>query len=195
MSSQFAINHPISSSLTNISITMSIVQQIQDNTITNLRVSGEDDDAVKNIHQVIEALEKNNTILSATFHDDFLGCLRNDVRSKLMNSLGRISSLQEAHLEDALLMVSDVADLLVQAEGLKVLTLKNIVLQGVKEQFDACEMALYQHGSVKEFRMDKCTPALEEISLERMELAGKKQGVCPTTIQTAQQQSKGARTA
>ncbi len=169
--------------------------QIQNNTITNPRVSGEDEDVIENIQQVIEALEKNNTILCVTFHNHFLGCLRNDARSNLVDSLGRISSLQEAHLEDALLMVSDVADLLVQAECLKVLTLKNIVLQGVKEQFDACEMALYQHGSVKEFRMDKCTPALEEISLERMELAGKKQGACPTTIQTAQQQSKGAKTA
>jgi hypothetical protein len=174
---------------------MSIIQQIQNNTITNLRVSDEDEDVIENIHQVIEALEKNNTILSVTFHNDFLGCLRNDARSELMNSLGRISSLQEARLEDALLMVSDVAKLLVQAKGLKVLSLKNVVLQGVKEHFDACEMALFQHGSVKEFRMDSCIPAMEEISMESLELAGKKQGACPTTIQTAQQQSKGARTA
>jgi hypothetical protein len=174
---------------------MSIVQQIQNNTVTNLRVSGEDDDVIANIDQVIEALEKNNTILSVTFHNHFLGCLRNDARSKLMNSLGRISSLQEVYLEDALLMVSDVAKLLVQAKGLKVLTLKNIVLQGVKEHFDACEMALY-HCSVKEFSMDSCIPALAEISLESLELAEKKkQRACPTTIQTAQQQSKGARTA
>jgi hypothetical protein len=174
---------------------MSIVQQIQNNAITNLRVSREDEDVIENIQQVIEALEKNNTILSVSFYNHFLGCLRNDARSKLMNSLGRISSLQELHLEDALLMVSDITELLVQAKGLKVLTLKNIVLQGVKENFDACEMALYQHGSVKEFRMDNCTPALAAISLERLELAGKKQGACPTTIQTAQQQSKGAKTA
>jgi hypothetical protein len=177
-----------------ITITMSIIQQIQNNTITNLRVSDEDEDVIENIHQVIEALEKNKTILSVTFHNDFLGCLRNDARSELMNSLGRITSLQEAHLEDALLMVSDVAKLLVQAKGLKVLTLKNIVLQGVKEHFDACEMALY-HGSVKDFRMESCIPALEEISLVSLELAGSKQEACPTTIQIAQQQSKGARTA
>jgi hypothetical protein len=163
---------------------MSIAQQSQSNTITrNLRVSGKDEDVIANIHQVMEeAFEKNKTIQSVTFYRHFLGCLRNDARSKLMKSPGRISSPQEDHLEDALLMVPYVAELRVQANTVLTL-LKKIVLQGVKEHFDACEIALYQHGSVKEYRMDCCIlPALEDISLESLELAGKKQEACPAAM-------------
>jgi hypothetical protein len=91
---------------------MSTVQQIQNNTITNLRVSDTDDDFIENIHQVIEALEKNNTIQSVTFHNNFLGCLLNDAQSKLIHTLGKLSSLQEVHLEGAIVMASDVVELL-----------------------------------------------------------------------------------
>jgi hypothetical protein len=88
----------------------------------------------------------------------------------MMNSLGIISSLQEAHLEDALVMVSDITELLVQSKGLKVLTLKNIVLQGVKEHFNAYKVALYHGSGINKFSMVSCISALEELSLESLEL-------------------------
>lgn len=88
-----------------------LVQQIQTNTITNLGVSDTDDGVVENIHQVIEALEKNNTIISFTFNNDFLGCLRDDARSRLINTLEKVESLREVHLEGAMVRVSDIAQL------------------------------------------------------------------------------------
>jgi hypothetical protein len=73
-----------------------------------------------------------------------------------------------------LLQVSDITDLILNVKGLRVLSLKTIVMQGVSEHFDACETALYQHGSLKSFDIEECTPALKDISLEKLDNAGKK---------------------
>jgi hypothetical protein len=52
--------------------------------------------------------------------------------------------------------------------------LKNIVLQGVSLDFDICEAALKQHGSLKQFEMEDCIAAMEDISLEKLQQAGKR---------------------
>jgi hypothetical protein len=173
---------------------MSILEKIQANEITNLRISDADDDLLDNSHKLIEALKNNTSIVSVRFDADFLGCLRNDARSKLAKAIGKIPSLQEVHLEDALLMVMDIADMLEQAKSLRVLKLNNLVLQGVSEHFDACETALYQHGCLKEFAMDDCIPAMKEISLEKLHQAGRKQ-VSATPIGSPVHMAKSARTA
>lgn len=69
---------------------------------------------------------------------------------------------QEVHLQGATLMVSNISLLPFQAKGLQVLTLDRIVLKGVGEHINAWEMVLYQHASLKEFRMDTCIPALNQ---------------------------------
>jgi hypothetical protein len=154
---------------------MSVVEQIRANEITNVRISGTDDDIVDGVYELIEALEQNATVVSVRFDNDFLACLRNDARSKLVKALGTMPSLNEVHFEDALLMVLDIAYMLVQSKSVRALTLKNIVLQGVSLDFDICEAALYQHHCLKHFDMKDCIPAMEDISLEKIHQAGKSQ--------------------
>jgi hypothetical protein len=58
-------------------------------------------------------------------------------KASLSRSLARFPFLEKIHLEDALLMVIDIMDILMQANSLRVLILNNVVLQGVLEKFDA----------------------------------------------------------
>jgi hypothetical protein len=153
---------------------MSVLAQIQANEIINLRVSDADNELLDNVHKFIEALEHNHTLESIHFEDHFLGCLRNDSRSELLQSLGQVSSLQEVHLAGACMLVSDATLLLLQAKSLRVLTINKLVLQGVDKDFDAFEMALLQHGCLKEFEMEQCVPAVKGVSLDKLEKAGKK---------------------
>jgi hypothetical protein len=153
---------------------MSLLAQIQANEIINLRVSDTDDELLDNVHKFIAAVEQNHTLESMHFEKDFLGCLRNDARSELLQSLGQVSSLQQVHLADACLLVSDIALLLMQAKSLRVLKMNKLVLQGVEKDFDAFEMALLQHGCLKEFEMELCIAAVKTITLDKLEQAGKK---------------------
>jgi hypothetical protein len=153
---------------------MTLLQQIQGNGITDLRITEGADVVFDNLNALFDALEQNTTIEYVRFEHDFLGDLRNDARSKLLKALGKIPTLNELYLADALLQVSDITDLIVEVKGLRVLSLKKIVLQGVSKEFDACEAALFQHGSLKEFDIEECTPAVQGISVEKLYNAGKK---------------------
>jgi hypothetical protein len=153
---------------------MSLLAQIQANEITKLRVSDTDDELLDNVHNFIDALEQNHTLESIHFENEFLGCIRNDARSELLQSLGQVSSLQQVHFAGACMLVSDITLLLLQTKSLRVLKMNKLVLQGIAEDFVACEMALLQHGCLKEFEMEQCVPAVKEVSLDKLEKAGKK---------------------
>ncbi len=149
---------------------MKILEQIQANSITVLRFTCNDDDVIDSIHKIMDAIKKNSSILTVEFLDDFLGCLRSDARSQLLHSLICVPCLQEIRLDDGLIVVSDIADLLRDVKGLKVLVLKNIILQGIEKDFAATEMALHQHCSLKELRVENCRPAVEGISIDALSL-------------------------
>ena len=100
--------------------------------------------------KLVEALRANTSIAYIRLHGNFLGCLRITDRRKLIKSIGFVKSIQEVHLDDTLWMVSDIMDMLVEAKGLRVLKLNKLILQGVLEDFQAAEMALYQHICLKE---------------------------------------------
>jgi hypothetical protein len=166
---------------------MSLLAQIQANEIINLRVSDTDDELLDNAHKFIAALKQNHTLESIHFENEFLGCIRNDARSELLRSLGQVTSLQQVHMAGACVLVSDIALLLMQAKSLRVLKMNKLVLQGVADDFNACEMALFQHGCMREFEMEQCFPAMKEVSLDKLEKAGRKlvsataSGSAPTT--------------
>jgi hypothetical protein len=178
---------------------MSLLAQIQANEITNLRVSDTDGELLDNVHEFIAAVEQNRTLESIHFENEFLGCLRNDSRSELLQALGKVSSLQQIDLGGACMLVSDITLLLLQAKSLRVFKMNKLVLQGVEKDFDACEMALLQHGCLKEFEMGQCIPAVKVISLDKLEQAGKKEHVSAATATgaptTQVQNLTGARTA
>lgn len=163
---------------------MKIVEQMQDSTITKLRLTCEDEDVIDNIHQVISAVKKNSSLLTVEMVDDFLGCVRNDARSELIRALGCIPCLREVRFEQGLLLIADIAELLCDVKGLEVLIINDIVLQGEEEHFNAVEMALHQHPSIKEFSLAGCHAAIENISLETLEIAGKEQTCAHGGIRT-----------
>jgi hypothetical protein len=173
---------------------MSILENIQANDMTNLYISDVDDELFDFCHRLIEALETNTSITSVRFDADFLGCLRSDARSKLVEAIGKIPLLQEVHLEDALLTVIAITNMILQAKSLRVLTLNNVVLQGLSEHFDACATALYQHVCLKEFGVEDCIPAVKDISLEKLHLAGNRQ-FSAASIGSVVHKARGARTA
>jgi len=176
---------------------MNFIEEIQDNAITKLRFTSEDEYAIDNVRLLIDAIKKNSSIVAVEFLDDFMGCVRNDSRSELLQALVQIPCLQELCVEDGLIQIADIAKVLCGLPGLKALTLRKIVLQGIEEDFNACEMALHQHCSLKEFVLEGCQPAVPGISIDTLELAGKKQasGALAGSIQTSSPSPASARTA
>jgi len=66
---------------------LDIVTQIQENTVTTLHFTADDDDVIDDIRPVIDAIKDNSSIVKVEFLDDFLGCVRNDSRSELLQAL------------------------------------------------------------------------------------------------------------
>jgi hypothetical protein len=142
------------------------MEQIQGPATTTINLTCFDNEAIENIDLVSDALRKNSSIMVVVCGDDFLGCLRSDARSRFLNTLTQMPCLKEIHLDGALLLARDVANLLWKVKGLQVMTLKEVVLQGVEDDFDVLEMALEHHLTLKEFSLEDCRPAMDEISLE-----------------------------
>jgi hypothetical protein len=157
-----------------------LINDIRNNVVTSLKFtasSDDDDDIIDSVRGVIDAIKSSgptSSITSIEMSDEFLGCVRNDDRSELLRSLGCITTLQHVHLEEGLLLIRDIAELLLEDKTLKSLILKDLVLQGVESDFDAVELALHSHPSIKEFTMDGCRAAVEGIQLNKIELAGQK---------------------
>jgi hypothetical protein len=161
---------------------MSLLNQIEDNAITNLRLEDTDEEMIDNIRALIGALEKNTSIESIRFNGEFLGCLRGDTRCELIELIGGIPTLQEVHMSHSLLMVKVLTNMISKAKQLRVLKMANIVFQGVAEDISACELALVTHSCLKEFGMKECSAAaVGDISLEKLEKAGKKLSMVTTS--------------
>ena len=60
------------------------------------------------------------------------------------------------------------------APKLRILKLISMTLQGVEEDLQACKTALYAHPSLKQFDLVDCTAAVQTLSVNSLELAGKK---------------------
>lgn len=154
-----------------------ILEQIKNNAITKVRFTSSDDEIMDNVYQLIAVLKENTSLLTVEFVDEFLGCLRGDARSELVSALTKIQCLQELRIQGGLVMIVDIAEVLCEIQGLKVLTIENVVLQGVEDDFNAMELTLHQHRSLKEFHLENCHPAVEGISTESLQLAGQKHPV------------------
>jgi hypothetical protein len=153
---------------------MGILEDIKENTVTELKLSIPADEVADDIHELFQALGDNKSIESVDLSEDFMGDLRADTRDQLLTALGSIPTLKEVHLADGLLMVESVGKMVSNAKSLRALTLKNIILQGTEDHFTACEAVLYQHPNLKEYDMIDCDAALKEINLDGLEKAGKK---------------------
>jgi hypothetical protein len=155
---------------------MTMLEQIQNNDIVDLHISAPADEVFD--HRMgsflLDALEQNTSIQTIHLEQDFLGDLRNDDRSKLMHSIGQVKSLKEVTLGDALMQINDITKMINSAKSLGSLRLRSMLLQGIESDFDACEATLYQHVCMKEFEMDNCEPAISEISMDKLEKAGRK---------------------
>ena len=154
--------------------TMSILEQIQNNDIVDIIISAAADDVFDCLNDFLDALEQNSSIQCITLQKDFIGDLRNDDRAKLLYSIGQVKNLKEITLGDGLLQINDVTKMIKNAKSLRALRLRDLVLQGIESDFDACEAALYQHGCIKEFEMEECSPAISGISVEKLSRAGQK---------------------
>jgi len=153
---------------------MTLLEQIQNNDIVDIHIYTLADDVFERISLFFDALESNTSIETIRLEKDFIGDLRNDARSKLLYSIGQVKSLKEITLCDGLLQINDIAKMISNAKNLRALRLKSLILQGIASDFDACESALMQHGSIKEFEIDNCSAAIEDISLEKLVKAGQK---------------------
>jgi hypothetical protein len=162
---------------------MSILEQVKANSIAELDIAAPAEEAVGDLHEFFAALGENKSIETVRLTEDFIGDLRHDTRIGLLEALGRIPTLKEVYLADGLLMIASITTLITSSKTLRALTLKHLTLQGVEEHFSAAESALYQHPSLKEFELIDCSPAVREISLDKLSKAGQKFSAGGTPIE------------
>jgi hypothetical protein len=155
-------------------MTMGILEQIKDNSITELNLSVPTDEIADDVHDFFKSLAENKSIETVKLNEDFIGDLRQDTRAELLQALGSIPTIKEVYLADGLLMINGITNMVSNAKSLKTLSLKDIVLQGTSDHFTACEAALYQHPCLKEFELVDCVPAMKDVSLGSLEKAGQK---------------------
>lgn len=171
---------------------MSILEQIRNNAIVDIIISAAADDVFDRLNDFLDALERNTSIETITLQKDFIGDLRNDDRSKLLFAIGQVKNLTEVTLGDGLLQINDITKMIKNAKSLRALHLRDLILQGIEEEFDACEAALYQHGCIKEFEMNECSPAIPDISVEKLSRAGQKFTTAGGPLGEAKLNSKAA---
>jgi hypothetical protein len=153
---------------------MTIIEEIRANQVVDLHLNDVPAEYFGEISELIAALEDNTSIESIQFDKDFIGCVFGKGRGELLNQVAKLPNLKEVFLGDAGLMVDAIATLLKNVKGLKKMTLHRLVMQGVQKDFDVLEAVLYQHGSMKDFQMEECEAANEDIDLEKIMNAGKK---------------------
>jgi hypothetical protein len=155
---------------------MSLLNQIEDNVITDLRLNDTEDEIIDHVRILLDALKKNTSIESIHFQGEFLGCIRGDKRNELVELIGGLPNLQEVQMNSSLLMVKVLTTVISKAKQLRVLKRNGIVFQGVDEDMSSCELALMTHPCLKEFDLHDCSTAAvsNDVSLDKLEKAGKK---------------------
>ena len=154
---------------------MSILKEIQDNSIDTIDlVMDPDSEEYGGVFQdLVTALKSSTSITSISLKKDFLGALFGRDRIAILQAVGAMPNIQEIELGDAGVMVDAIAVLAKSARSLRKLTLHNLILQGIQQDFDILEAALHAHGSLKEFEMSDCLPAIPDIDIDKINLAGK----------------------
>jgi hypothetical protein len=156
---------------------MSLLNQIENNEIADLRISATPKEALegkKKEAALMEALKKNNSITSVHLEQDFLACVRADIRSELIQAISKLPSLRVVHLSDTLMLAQDVTDLLMNVKTITTLHLANVCLQGAPEYFDALETVLQHHATLKEFEMTNCMASNQSVDLEKLKEAAER---------------------
>jgi hypothetical protein len=172
---------------------MSLLDQIVNNEISALRVDAMPTEAFggkKKENLFIEALEKNNSITSVRLEGDFLACLKADIRSKVIEAVGKLPAVRSIYLGDSLLLAPNLTEMLINAKAVTVLHLHDICLQGAPEFVDALAAVLRHHVTLKDFEMTNCMASNQSVELERLREAADRShfssgSIEPSNVKTA----------
>ena len=119
------------------------------------------------IGEFLVALERNTSIESMHLEKDFMADLRQEYRERLLYALGRVKSLRELTIADSLLQIRHLSLMIQDSKSLRYLCLQNIVLQGVKSDFDECEEIIHGHDCTKtDLELVNCMAAISNLSLQ-----------------------------
>ena len=173
--------------------TMSLLEQIKNNEITELRIDSMPKEAFegkKKEDLFITALGKNTSITSVRLEGDFLACLKADVRSKVLEAVGKLPSLRSVYLGDCLLLAPDLTDLLINGKTVTILHLHDVCLQGAPELVDALETILRHHVTLKDFEMSNCMASNQSVDMDKLKEAADRShcssgGMATSTAQTS----------
>ena len=149
----------------------SVIEKIKNNEILILELKEAPEDYFEDAEEFMEALTGNTSINTVMFTHDFLGCVYGKDRAVLIESISKLPNLESVTLSQSLLKVAALTTLLRNAKGLKTLTLNELVLQGLMDDFSDLELVLNQHCSMKEFSMNGCLSPVEGVNLEKLACA------------------------
>eukprot|EP00980_Cylindrotheca_fusiformis_P007161 scaffold1505_cov118-Cylindrotheca_fusiformis.AAC.11 len=153
---------------------MSILEEIEGNAVTNLILSKSSDEYADDSSKIMSALSNNKSILAIRMEGDFLDELSSLGRGEVLEAIKPIPTLRSVHLGDSLLMVKDIAEMLAGMPELLELTMEQLVLQGIKMDFELLESNLHAHPNLKFFKIADCTTSISDISLDSLTKSAQK---------------------
>jgi hypothetical protein len=164
-----------------------LLEQIGTNDITSLTLEATPKEALekKKPEAFLEALGKNTSLTSVTLQADFLACLRGDVRSQVVQAIGKLPLLQSLSLGNSLLLAIDLTTLLKTAKSLTTLTLTEICLQGEPDMIEGLQKMIASHASLKDFTMSNCMATNQSVNLAELENIKMGNGCGTATIDPA----------
>jgi hypothetical protein len=148
-----------------------LLEQIETNDITSLTLEATSKEALeqKEPEALLEALGKNTSLTSVTMQTDFLACLRGDVRSRIIQAIGILPSLQSLTLGNSLILAVDLTTLLKTAKSLTTLTLTDICLQGEPATIEELQRTVASHAGLTDFIMSNCMASNQSVNLTELE--------------------------
>lgn len=153
---------------------MGIVDQIEKNEVSALTLTDIPKACLEKgqkVDALVQALQTNTSVTVVHLQNDFLACVRADMRSQIIQAVGRLPNIRQVYLGDSLVLVPDLTELLTNAKSLTVLNLHDVCLQGPPEYFDEFESALRTHPTLKTFDMKDCMTANQSIDMEKIQTA------------------------
>lgn len=129
------------------------------------------------VSEIVDALKTNTVIRKCRFDRDFFKGLTEEQKQLIMEQCAQLKTLKRVHLLAASVQVSLVGKVLDDCNGLEVLELGHMTLEGSPNDFQKFNESLKNHASLKEFILTDFNVADDSIKLDDIV---KTLGVIPT---------------
>ena len=145
---------------------MAIIDEIKNNEVTTLHLSGAPEDYFDDSGAFATAMAANTSITKVIFDKEFLSCAIGKERAEIVSSVGTLPNVKSVELKDSLLMVGVcLANLVKNSKSLEELSMENCLLQGLPEDFEKLKDGINDSSTFKSLHIHDCTAPSNKVDL------------------------------